>query len=811
MGAIMKRLGGKIGLNPILFCFLLAVILFSGSCGRLPLKLTICEVQGTGLESPYLDQEVITSGIVIADLEGVEPGGFFLVDETCPLVGEASRGLYISFEEGGDLVDQGDEIQIRGTVREYAGETRLVAGLAGLNIISLGNPLPTPIDLVDHLIPPIAFGYEGWEGQLVSLSRAAIMNREDNPGQLKAVPVIPKDPFLQLVCFQEDSFSLILYGDFLDFSLGSLEPGSELENLVGLIRQDKGGYYLHLIEKPKLRIVEPNPEAGNIYPLSSSSLIGITPTLTDTPAITLTITPSKTPQPSQTLTARPTIIPTPTIYPINLLITEIMPNPFGEEPAGEWIEIYNPVAGKLALDGIKIGDEVSPSGKEGMLRFPDGYFINGKGVMVIANQARDFISTYGFLPDFELVNSDPRVPDLIPYTGWGRNTVKLSNAGDEVLLVDPWDHVVDLIVYGASGIGAFSPPVAEPREGNSLERYPPERDEDQAGDWWEKDDPSPGRLDRSSPTPEFTPTDTPSLSPTSSLTSSPTIASPTTTLPSSSPTSTSTPTGTILRTATPVPSLTPSMIPGPTSTETLVSLLSETPGRTNSPTPPVSISPTLGDPITSTPTPESITMTPSGTNLPSPVPTETSTLWLTSTSGFTPSTTPDPVIIINEIHADPDPILGDSNRDGEVSSDDDEFLEFVNVSGEVLDISGWQVFDEIRHRYTFPDETLLSPGCGLVLFGGGEPWGDFGGSQVFTAGSLGLNNTGDLVILLGKDGVVRGTVRYGSEGNHDQSLTRNPDLYGPLPLVLHSQVPGAGSALFSPGTRIDRTVFGSCP
>jgi len=178
---------------------------------------------------------------------------------------------------------------------------------------------------------------------------------------------------------------------------------------------------------------------------------------------------------------------------------------------------------------------------------------------------------------------------------------------------------------------------------------------------------------------------------------------------------------------------------------------------------------------------------------------------------LTPSTTPDPVIIINEIHADPDPILGDSNLDGKVSSDDDEFLEFVNISGEVLDISGWQVFDEIRHRYTFPDETLLSPGCGLVLFGGGEPGGDFGGSQVLIAGSLGLNNTGDLVILQGKDGVVWGAVRYGSEGNHDQSLTRDPDLYGPLPLFLHSQVPGAGSALFSPGTRIDGAVFGSCP
>ena len=135
----------------------------------------------------------------------------------------------------------------------------------------------------------------------------------------------------------------------------------------------------------------------------------------------------------------------------------------------------------------------------------------------------------------------------------------------------------------------------------------------------------------------------------------------------------------------------------------------------------------------------------------------------------------------------------------------------VNVSEQILDLSGWQVYDEVRLRYTFPDGAVLPPGCGLVLFGGGEPSGDFGGSLVFTAGSLGLNNTGDIITLLGPEGVEMVAVEFGSEGNQDQSLTRHPDLFGPLPLVLHSQLPGAEEALFSPGTRIDGMVFGSCP
>lgn len=178
---------------------------------------------------------------------------------------------------------------------------------------------------------------------------------------------------------------------------------------------------------------------------------------------------------------------------------------------------------------------------------------------------------------------------------------------------------------------------------------------------------------------------------------------------------------------------------------------------------------------------------------------------------MTPTNTPGPRILINEILADPDPILGDSNGDGEVNSDDDEFVELVNLTGKTLDISGWSIFDEVRLRYAFPDGTSLPNGCAVVVFGGGVPSGTFGGSQVFTAGSLGLNNTGDLITVVDPDGVIMAVAGYGSEGNQNQSLTRNPDLTGSLPLVPHSDVPGSGGRLFSPGTRVDLTVFGDCP
>ena len=48
-----------------------------------------------------------------------------------------------------------------------------------------------------------------------------------------------------------------------------------------------------------------------------------------------------------------------------LLITELLYNPSSDpapEPAGEWIEIYNPGPGPVLLSAYKLGDEPSPGG-----------------------------------------------------------------------------------------------------------------------------------------------------------------------------------------------------------------------------------------------------------------------------------------------------------------------------------------------------------------------------------------------------------------------------------------------------------------
>ena len=194
-----------------------------------------------------------------------------------------------------------------------------------------------------------------------------------------------------------------------------------------------------------------------------------------------------------------------------------------------------------------------------------------------------------------------------------------------------------------------------------------------------------------------------------------------------------------------------------------------------------------------------------GTPLPSITPSQLPTV--TSTKVFLE----DLDILLNEIHADPDLILGDSNNDGQIHSDDDEFLEFVNIGENDLDLSGWSISDSLRPRYIFPDGTILKGGCGVVIFGGGDPQGDFGGSLIFRAGSLGLNNTGDVISLCDNSGEERLFYQYGSEGGQNQSLTRSPDIMGDLPMVLHGEVDGSNGDLYSPGVMLNGSVFGNCP
>ena len=221
------------------------------------------------------------------------------------------------------------------------------------------------------------------------------------------------------------------------------------------------------------------------------------------------------------------------------------------------------------------------------------------------------------------------------------------------------------------------------------------------------------------------------------------------------------------------------------------------------------VSPTVTPSMTSTQNPVTSTSTCTPTPTPKSV---TSTPTSTTTPTSTETSKPPPSIVINEIQADPHAVLGDANNDGIVDYSDDEFIELVNQSSSLIDLSGWSIDDSMDTRHVFPEGSMVEPGCGVLVFGGGIPTGNFGNFsvQVATSGRLGLNDRIESLSIYNALSELVTSIVYGEEADDGQSITRDPDIIGGTPLRKHSLATGSNGALFSPGTRIDGSLFAGC-
>ncbi|MBI3996746.1 MAG: lamin tail domain-containing protein [Candidatus Omnitrophica bacterium] len=154
-------------------------------------------------------------------------------------------------------------------------------------------------------------------------------------------------------------------------------------------------------------------------------------------------------------------------------------------------------------------------------------------------------------------------------------------------------------------------------------------------------------------------------------------------------------------------------------------------------------------------------------------------------------------IFINEILADPPAVIGDANRDGVVSTTQDEFVELINTDSQAISLAGWTLSDQMQVRHTFAPATSIPANGFFVIFGGGVPQG-FSSAAIASTGTLSLNNGGDTVTLRDAVAGLIDTFTYGAEGGMDVSLTRSPDATGAF--VKHTAV---NAQRFSPGTTVD--------
>lgn len=180
----------------------------------------------------------------------------------------------------------------------------------------------------------------------------------------------------------------------------------------------------------------------------------------------------------------------------HLLISEVLYDPYGSDET-EFIEVVNPTLEPIDMSGYSLSDALNREDYEDLRRFPQVTLIGPAEVVVVATSADSFMDEYGIWPDFEILETVQSVPNLVDDPSWGDPStfLRLGNSGDEVILRDRNDTIVDAVTYGAGDVpGNVSCPLLIGTN-HSLERYPNWLDSDRCPyDFRDWPFPSPGQL-----------------------------------------------------------------------------------------------------------------------------------------------------------------------------------------------------------------------------------------------------------------------------------------------------------------------------
>lgn len=156
-----------------------------------PTTAAIHDIQGSGDATPFLGQDVITTGVVTLK----KSNGFFLQAPAAaydlnPLTSEA---VFV-FTGALPAVLIGDDISARGTATEYFDLTQLEASLPGdITVISQGNAVPAAVTLTTAILDPAGSSLERFEGMRMQAASLVSVAPTDEFGEIATVlPGVPR-------------------------------------------------------------------------------------------------------------------------------------------------------------------------------------------------------------------------------------------------------------------------------------------------------------------------------------------------------------------------------------------------------------------------------------------------------------------------------------------------------------------------------------------------------------------------------------------------------------------------------------------
>lgn len=220
-------------------------------------SVPIWAIQGAGSRSPYLLEEVTTSGVVTGVFPELE--GFWIQETTSDDDPATSSGLFIFTAEQESTLSAGDLVEVTGTVREAFQQTQLViASSAEVQVLGQGNTLPQAIELD----PPVAEEeaasyYEALEGMLVQVSNTAIAVSPTNRYGEYAL-VLPKHEKARLYQGEDNGMAIMVDDGSMAAHLDAstlaytVTTGDQVSNLVGPLAFTFGNYKIEPIHPPDI-------------------------------------------------------------------------------------------------------------------------------------------------------------------------------------------------------------------------------------------------------------------------------------------------------------------------------------------------------------------------------------------------------------------------------------------------------------------------------------------------------------------------------------------------------------------------------
>lgn len=230
----------------------------------------ICEIQGSDQESPYEYQVVTTEGVVT--LVNKYGSDMWIQDEDCDGDPATSDGIWVDDRDRlGTAPEVGDRILVTAQVRESQYYPELpVTQLNNphynpLTIISSGNPLPTPVMLMDLPNEVIAEGIAFWEsleGMLVSIDNGFVVGPTNAYGEVVVVTETDADPDLGSGYYAQAKQILIqdLGDNMVDYNPERIMiddssiwdpivviPGDRVRTLTGVLDYTYGNYKIQPI------------------------------------------------------------------------------------------------------------------------------------------------------------------------------------------------------------------------------------------------------------------------------------------------------------------------------------------------------------------------------------------------------------------------------------------------------------------------------------------------------------------------------------------------------------------------------------